>query len=611
MPGCLARAAFLVGAVLTAATPVAAALPDWLDPAASTLANAQQAVRAEVPPADATDALIAAGDAPDHVVAAVIDAYDRCDAVYDGVRAATRRAPDRAGDIVQAAASAARCPCSADQAWQRSRLERRIRIEQRSDPVAIVSTCGCTAAGAEAAMAAAPERADEVLQAALDASRRAAAVVDSIGRLGDPRGPAQGAPAGLVRDAARRCERDAVPEDAFAPGAAWLAAEAAPPPRAAGRCQDDDDDDDARADDLVIERWTARDGDRALALFNGTGEAIDLGAGNYQLELAFPGRDATARRIPLSGVVPAGGWHVVVGRGSAARWLERADQVVAGGLMSPNDAVLLRRGLERDGCDCATAAVAGTANGLGGAGADWLAAQAGDGPQRLVADRVGQVRPETFDPAAWQAPLASAPLRLSRADPRCTAGTRPEAPFATGTDWRDLALAAPPRCEVTPGNVLLSAFESFPPAREGAAPARVAAVFNATGAAVDLARDGYVLEVFAFGSREPARVVPLEGTLAPGAALAVASPDAPDAVRDAAAIVSADLALASLDAVVLRRLASGAGGVCRAAVYAAAREVGSPPIVIAAAPDDRGEGEPRTDESPLDPDRGGDVASPN
>ncbi|MCE3002977.1 MAG: hypothetical protein LW860_09800 [Xanthomonadaceae bacterium] len=494
-------------------------------------------------------------------------------------------------------------------AWQRSRLERRIRIEQRRDPVAIAATCGCAAAGAEAAMAVAPERADEVLQAALDAGRRAAAVVDSIGRVGDARGPALGAAPALVRDAARRCERDTAPEDAFAPGSTWIAGDPVPPPRGGGRC--DDADDAARADDLVLAGWLARGGDRALVLSNGTREAVDLGAGNYTLELAFPGRDDAGRRIPLAGVVPAGGWHVVVGRGSSATWLERADQVVAGGLLSATDAVLLRRGLDRDGCDCATAAVAGTANGLGGAGLDWLQAQAGDGPQRLVADRVGQVRPETFDAAAWQPPLAAAPLRLARADPRCTAGTRPEAPFTAGTDWRDVALAAPPRCAVTPGHVLLSAFESFPAAREGAGPARLASVFNATGAAVDLARDGYVVEVYAGGAREPARVVPLEGTLAPGATLVLASPDAPDAVRDAAGIVSGDLGVASLDALVLRRLATGAGGVCRAAVYAAAREVGAPPIVIAAAPDDAPGGEPRTDESPIDPDRGGDVASPN
>ena len=609
MPGRLARV-LVVLAVLTAAAAAQAAVPGWFDPAAASIANAQQAAREGVPAGDATRALIEAGDAPDHAVAAVIDAYARCDAVYDGVGAAVRLAPDRAGDIVQAAASAARCPCDGVATWQRSRLERRIRIEQRREPLQVAPACGCAAAGTEAAMAAAPDRADEVLQAALDAGRRAAAVVDSLGRLGDPRGPAQGAPAALVREAARRCERDTVPEDAFAPGAAWVAGEPVLPPRGGGaRCADDGRA--ARADDLTLAGWLARDGDRALLLFNGTDAPIDLAAGNYQVELAFPGRDAAGRRIPLAGVVPAGGWHVVVGRGSSAPWLERADQVVAGGLLSPADAVLLRRGLDRDGCDCATAAVAGTANGLGGAGLAWLEAQGGDGPQRLVADRVGQVRPETFDAAAWTAPLAGAPLRLARADPRCAAGTRPEAPFAAGTDWRDLAQAAPPRCEVTPGHVLLSAFESFPATREGAAPARLAAVFNATGAAVDLARDGYVLEVYAGGTREPARVVPLEGTLAPGATLALASPDAPDAVRAAAAIVTGDLGLPALDALVLRRLATGAGGICRAAVYAAAREVGAPPIVIAAAPDDLPGGEPRTDESPIDPDRGGDVASPN
>lgn len=607
MPGRLHRT---IAAVLLIATATAqAAVPAWLDPAAPPIANAQQAARNGVPPGDATIGLVGSGAAPEHAVAAVIDAYARCDAVYEGVGAAVRLAPDRAADVVQAAASAARCPCDGVATWQRSRLERRIRIEQRREPLQVAPTCGCAAAGAEAAVAAAPDRADEILQAALDASRRAAAVVDSIGRLGDARGPGQGALASLLRDPARRCERDTDPEDAFAPGAAWITGDLSPPPRAGGRC--DEDDPDARAADLVLAGWLARDGDRVVVLFNGTAASIDLDAGNYQLELAFPGRNVAGRRVPLAGIVPAGGWHVVVGRGSSPAWLARADQVVTGGLLAADDAVLLRRGLERDGCDCSTAAVAGTANGLGGAGAGWLETQAADSPQRQVADRVGQVRPEPFDPAAWQAPLAAAPLRLVRTDPRCQAGIRPEAPFDIGTDWRDVAWAAPPRCEVTPGRLLLSGFEAFPPARQGAPPARLASVFNATGAPVDLARDGYVLEVYAGGAREPARVVPLEGTLAPGAWLALASPEVPAPVRDAAALVTGDLAVDSLDALVLRRLAAGAGGICRAAVYAAAREVGTPPIVIAAAPDDLPDGEPRTDESPIDPDRGGDVASPN
>lgn len=607
MPG--RRRSAVAALLLFASVSAQAAAPAWLDPAAPPIANAQQAAREGVPPGDAATALVQAGGAPEHAVAAVIDAYQRCDAVYDGVAAAVRLAPDRAADIVQAAAASERCPCDGVATWQRSRLERRIRIEQRREPLQVAQACGCAAAGAEAAVAAAPERADEVLQAALDARRRAQAVVDSIGRLGDVRGPGQGRDLALLRDPARRCERDTAPEDVFAPGASWIAGEPAPPPRAGGRC--DEADAAARADDLVLAGWLAREGDRAVVLFNGTGAAIDLGAGNYQLELAFPGRDVAGRRVPLAGVVPAGGWHVVAARGSSPAWLARADQVVAGGLLAADDAVLLRRGLDRDGCECSTAAVAGTANGLGGAGSDWLAVQSGEGAQRLVADRIGQVRPEPFDPAAWRAPLDGAPLRLARTDPRCAAGVRPEAPFETGADWRDLALAAPPRCAVTPGQVLLSGFEAFPPSREGAAPARLASLFNATGRAVDLARDGYVLEVYAGGAREPARVVPLEGTLAPGAGLSLASPGAPAAVRESVAVVTGDLGLAALDALVLRRLATGAGGICRAAVYAAAREVGAPPIVIAAAPDDLPDGEPRTDESPIDPDRGGDVASPN
>ncbi len=606
-------------------------LPAWFDASASTRTNAANAARDGAPPGDAAQVMITAGDDAAHTVLAVVDAYNRCDAVFDSVRAAVTLAPDRAGDIVQAAASTTRCPCSGETLWQRSRLERRIRIEQRRDPVLVAPLCGCAAAGAEAAVAVVPERADEVVEAALAAGRRASAVVDSLGRIGDERGPAatldgalqsapEGAPEGvLVRVDARRCERDVVADDAFAPEPLWRAGALSPDDLdiAPGCAIDADDQDQGEAgSDLALAGYVASAGDRVLVLRNTTRSPIDLTAGNYQLELSFPGMAQAGRRIALSGRVEPGAAFVVAGRGTASAWRERADQIVAGGLLAPGDAVVLRRGLERDGCECSVASVAGAANGLGPAGRDWLAQQAGVGAGAApmqIADRVGQVRPETFARADWRSPIAATPLQLAREYGVCDAPRSIDGPFIPGASWRaaDSGAYAAAVCATTPATLLLARMDAWAPPVEGEAPARAVQVFNGTGMDVDLAAEGYVLEVFADGAREPARVIPLSGKLAQGDSLLVASNGVPEAIQRDARTVSDDLAQRGLDAVVLRRIASGVGGICRADVYAAAAEVGAPPIVIAAAPEALPEGEPRTDESPIDPDRGGDVASPN
>ena len=606
-------------------------LPAWFDASASTRTNAANAARDGAPPGVAAQVMIAAGDDAAHTVLAVVDAYNRCDAVFDSVRAAVTLAPDRAGDIVQAAASATRCPCSGETLWQRSRLERRIRIEQRRDPVLVAPLCGCAAAGAEAAVAVVPERADEVVEAALAAGRRASAVVDSLGRIGDDRGPAatsKGAiesaleralDGALVRVDARRCERDVVADDAFAPEPLWRAGTLSPDDLGVEPgCASDagDRDQDGAGSDLALAGYVASSGDRVLVLRNTTRSPIDLAAGNYLLELSFPGVAPAGRRIALGGRVEPGAAFVVAGRGVAAAWRERADQIVAGGLLAPGDAVVLRRGLERDGCECSVASVAGAANGLGPAGADWLAQQAGIGAAAApmqIADRIGQVRPETFARADWRSPIAATPLQLARVRGACDAPRSVDGPFMPGAPWQaaDSGTYAAAVCASTPATLLLARIDAWAPPADGEAPARAVQVFNGTGVDVDLAAEGYVLELFADGAREPARVIPLSGKLVQGESFLVASNGVPATIQRDARALSDDLAQRALDAVVLRRIATGVGGICRADVYAAAAEVGAPPIVIAAAPEALPEGEPRTDESPIDPDRGGDVASPN
>src|SRR5688572_25591240 len=92
-------------------------VPDWFDPADSTLQNAANAEDNNVSAGDATRGLISAGTDPAHTVQAVIDAYGKCDAVYQSVEAASLAAPGRAGDLVQAAAIGSKCPCTGENLW--------------------------------------------------------------------------------------------------------------------------------------------------------------------------------------------------------------------------------------------------------------------------------------------------------------------------------------------------------------------------------------------------------------------------------------------------------------------------------------------------------------
>ncbi len=591
-------------------------LPAWFEVGASTRANAEKAARANIAPADATRALIAAGDDASHSVQAVIRAYNTCDAVSASVGAAVRVDPSRAGDIVQGATASGRCPCSSESIWSQSRLQRRIRIEQRREPLQIAALCGCSAISAEAAVTAAPERTDDVIAAALLASRRAEAVVDSLGQVGAPTGPGALGES-LVRVPERRCARDATADDAFQLGQLWQTGATDPGAltREERRCVDNDDDKKSDNDDLSLSSYLASADDRALVLYNGTDKAIDLASAQYQVDLYFPESNDPGRRVALTGRVEPGAYYVVAGRGAEPAWLERADQVVASKLLTPSEAVVLRRGIARDGCDCAQATVAGTVNGLGPAAKQWIEDQNDEGERRLVtADSVGGVRPETQPLDQWQGPLAAAPLQLAREAQACDADRRPEDNFQFATPWQVLAdgqSPAAPRCAITPVDVLLAGYRAWTPPEQGQPAPRAVALVNATGNKIDLARDGYVLEVYAAGQRNPKHVLKLEGEVAAGAQFAVATRDVAAEQLPSAVQRSQDLAENQLDAVVLRRLATRSDQVCPLDVFAAARVVGSGPVVIAAGPPSLNDGEPRSDELPIDPDRGGDLASPN
>jgi hypothetical protein len=619
----------VLGALL--AVPMAQAeVPEWFDPADSTTRNAVQARQADVSAADATRGLIMAGTDAAHSVQAVIAAYAQCDAVFQSVEAASTLAPGRAGDLVQAAAIGGRCPCTGDNLWSAARMESRTRFNHRRVPVEILSLCGCAGAAAQAAALALPDQADQILASAIAANRRAGGVVDSLGQIGSATGPVTMSGGSLQRRDDQRCARDTDPADAFDPDALWMAGgldASTPPATRLVDCDDESVEDDLAVEgeedegkerdavaggDVLIDAYVAEGGDHALVLFNGGDRAVDLAGESYQVELYFPGVDGPGRRIGLAGVIPPKGLYVVAADGASSGLRARADMLVPSTLLQPSEAVVLRRGLQNSGCDCAEVSVAGTLNGLGTASENWRQDQVEDQRNNTLtnADSVGQVRPEAVPMDEWTPPLGSVPQSLAKEDQRCLGDIDADDPFSR-EGWRAGSTEGGtyrPECAAVSTDVVISQYEAQRQSED--APAwRFVELYNNTGAPVDLAEQGYVLEVYRDGGRDPVRVLALDGEVPRGERYLVSSDTSPDPVKDRSRVVSGDLSGDRVDAIVLRRLSVRSSGMCRADVYAALQELRAPVPLIPNASETPGEPDP--DDPVIDPERGGELASPN
>jgi predicted extracellular nuclease len=82
---------------------------------------------------------------------------------------------------------------------------------------------------------------------------------------------------------------------------------------------------------------------KALEIFNGTGAAIDLAAGGYDIQMCFNGSASCLLTIPLTGVVGTNDVYVVAQATANATILAQADQTNASGWFNGDDAVLLRK----------------------------------------------------------------------------------------------------------------------------------------------------------------------------------------------------------------------------------------------------------------------------
>lgn len=83
---------------------------------------------------------------------------------------------------------------------------------------------------------------------------------------------------------------------------------------------------------------------KALEIYNGTGAAVDLAAGGYNVQMFFNGNPVSTLTINLNGAVADGDVFVVAHSSANAAILAQADQTNGAGWFNGDDAVVLRKG---------------------------------------------------------------------------------------------------------------------------------------------------------------------------------------------------------------------------------------------------------------------------
>src|SRR5688572_27803546 len=83
---------------------------------------------------------------------------------------------------------------------------------------------------------------------------------------------------------------------------------------------------------------------KALEIYNGTGAAVNLAAGGYNVQMYFNGSATAGLTVNLTGTVAAGDVYVLAQSAANATILAQADQTNGSGWFNGDDAVVLRKG---------------------------------------------------------------------------------------------------------------------------------------------------------------------------------------------------------------------------------------------------------------------------
>jgi len=101
----------------------------------------------------------------------------------------------------------------------------------------------------------------------------------------------------------------------------------------------------AAASELFISEYIEGSGNsKAIEIYNGTGAAVDLAAGGYNLQYHFNGNPSAGLTINLTGTVANGDVYVVAQSTADAAILAQADQTNGSSWYNGDDAVVLRKG---------------------------------------------------------------------------------------------------------------------------------------------------------------------------------------------------------------------------------------------------------------------------
>lgn len=99
------------------------------------------------------------------------------------------------------------------------------------------------------------------------------------------------------------------------------------------------------AGDLILSEYVeGTSNNKALEIFNGTGAAVNLGTGGYNIQMFFNGNPAAGLTINLTGTVADGDVFVLAQSSADAAILAVADQTNGAGWFNGDDAVVLRKG---------------------------------------------------------------------------------------------------------------------------------------------------------------------------------------------------------------------------------------------------------------------------
>ncbi|NUT32847.1 MAG: endonuclease, partial [Hamadaea sp.] len=100
----------------------------------------------------------------------------------------------------------------------------------------------------------------------------------------------------------------------------------------------------ATADLLLSEYVEGTSNNKALEFYNGTGAAIDLTAGAYNVQIFFNGAVTAGATINLTGSVADGDVFVLASASASATIVAVADQTTTASLYNGDDAIVLRKG---------------------------------------------------------------------------------------------------------------------------------------------------------------------------------------------------------------------------------------------------------------------------